>query len=291
MELRQLRYFITTAQYLNFSRAAEALYISQPALSHQIMELERELKVSLFHRTRRSVTLTPEGKQLLESAQRIMGMVEDMERFGSANVTVPRQLRIGFDASEMPNGWIEESRVISSFISRFPEIQLQTFYLPQQECQQRVKEHDLDLALILLRHNEMPDAALSCRTFFNDAIALLVSLDIGITSLEDAIRQLPLTIIEHYPLVQARVLKSLTESGLEPNLMYQDSILSCLIQTQAGRGAMLMPIRNFLALPSNNLRMIHIPGDSVSLSRATIWDKNNTNEALEIFLKHTKGML
>ena len=291
MTLRQLRYFIAAAQYLNFSRAAEALYVSQHALSHQITELERELKVALFNRTRRNITLTAEGQKFLDSSYRVIQLVDDMERFGSTGPDVPKQLRIGFDASELPTGWLEESRVISSFIARFPEIQLHTFHLPQQECQRRVMSYDLDLALILLRHGETPDANLSSRTFFTDSIALLVSMDLGITSLEDAIAQLPLTIIENYPLVQNRVLKSLTELGLEPNILYQDSLLSCLIQTQAGRGAMLMPIRNFLALPSNNLRMIPIPGDPVSLRRATIWSKNNPNEALETFLKHTKGML
>lgn len=291
MELRQLRYFITTAQYLNFSRAAEALYISQPALSHQIAELERELKVTLFARTRRSVVLTPEGKELLDYAQRTMRLVEHMEHFGSESASVPKTLRIGFDLAELPNGWFEESRVISSFMNRFPDIQIQTYHLPQLECQERVRGLTLDLALILLRHSETPDGDLAYHTFFTDSMVLLVSSDSGITTLEDAIRRLPLTIIEHYPMVQTRIVKCLNGLGLEPNIIYQDSILSCMILAQAGKATMLMPIRNFLAMPANNLRMIPIPGDSVTLRRATIWSKKNGNEALETFLEHTHGML
>ena len=68
MELKQLRYFLQVAEYLNFSRAAEQLYISQPALSYQIAELERELGVELFVRDRRKVYLTPAGKALLGRA-------------------------------------------------------------------------------------------------------------------------------------------------------------------------------------------------------------------------------
>lgn len=52
MELKQLEYFLKVAEQLNFSRAAESLYISQPALSYQIAELEREVGAELFVRDR-----------------------------------------------------------------------------------------------------------------------------------------------------------------------------------------------------------------------------------------------
>ena len=61
MEIRQLKYFAAVADTLNFSRAAETLFISQSALSKQIADLERELGMVLLQRDKRSVRLTPAG--------------------------------------------------------------------------------------------------------------------------------------------------------------------------------------------------------------------------------------
>ena len=72
MEIFQLRYFVTAARLLHFSRAAEALYVSQPSLSLQIGKLEAELGAPLFHRQGRRVALTDAGEALLPLAERIL---------------------------------------------------------------------------------------------------------------------------------------------------------------------------------------------------------------------------
>jgi DNA-binding transcriptional LysR family regulator len=69
-DVRQLRMFLVVARELHFSRAAEQLHMSQPALSQQVRALERDLRVELFVRTSRQVTLTPAGQALLAAAPR-----------------------------------------------------------------------------------------------------------------------------------------------------------------------------------------------------------------------------
>ncbi|MDO4944290.1 MAG: LysR family transcriptional regulator [Ruminococcus sp.] len=72
MNTVQLECFLAVAEYLNFSRAAEAVNITQPAVSHQISSLEDELGVKLFVRTNKNVYLTPEGAQFINDADSIM---------------------------------------------------------------------------------------------------------------------------------------------------------------------------------------------------------------------------
>jgi DNA-binding transcriptional LysR family regulator len=72
MELRHLRYFVAVAEQLHFRHAAELAHVAQPALSHQIRQLEEEIGVILFERSRHIVRLTPAGKAFYENAQSIL---------------------------------------------------------------------------------------------------------------------------------------------------------------------------------------------------------------------------
>jgi DNA-binding transcriptional LysR family regulator len=69
LEIRALRYFVAAAEELNFTRAAERLYVAQQALSREIQRLETRLGTKLFNRTTRRVTLTPDGERLLVRAR------------------------------------------------------------------------------------------------------------------------------------------------------------------------------------------------------------------------------
>ncbi len=106
MEIRQLRYFIAVADTLNFSRAAESVYLSQSALSRQIMDLEKEVGLPLLRRSTRQVELTEAGKALQKSAKELISRWEKMlpeVRNQVAEEAQALSLTIGVDARALSN--------------------------------------------------------------------------------------------------------------------------------------------------------------------------------------------
>ena len=109
MTLQQIRYCLTIAETGSMNRSAEKLYVTQPALTGAIQELETELAITIFNRTNRGVTLTNEGRRFLHYARQIYQQYELMEQeqyrpgmiigvpVGFVNVVQAKELILGTD--------------------------------------------------------------------------------------------------------------------------------------------------------------------------------------------------
>jgi len=146
MTLEQLRIFLAVAEQLHFTRAAEMLYITQPAVSAAIQSLETEYSVKLFHRVGRRVEITEAGKLLYLEAQKILEQVAIAERnLRELNNLQQGELRLGASLT-IGNYWLPDK--ISQFQQEYPGIQVNCTLANAEEIAEGTASGRFDLGLV-----------------------------------------------------------------------------------------------------------------------------------------------
>jgi DNA-binding transcriptional LysR family regulator len=169
VELRQLRYFVTVAEELNFGRAAERLRIAGPSLSQQIKALERDLKVQLFDRDRRSVALTAAGSALLPQARAVISQADELRR-QALGLSSSEPVRIGY-VQWCPTDWAERAAGVA-------QVRVDTWVMPSHAQAARVADGSLDLAICWVQRADLHTLALEARLVGTDRLyALSVGAD------------------------------------------------------------------------------------------------------------------
>ena len=147
MDLRHLRYFLMIAREGTISGAAAALHVSQPSLSRQMQELERDLGVQLFERGSRHITLTAPGMRLRKRAEEIVDLVgrtEDEFRL-SAN-TLAGEVRIG--SGETPAmGLLAD--IMANFVDAYPLVRFSLFSGNAENVSERLDTGRIDFGVFI----------------------------------------------------------------------------------------------------------------------------------------------
>jgi LysR family hydrogen peroxide-inducible transcriptional activator len=169
MELHQLRYFIAIAETGNFTRAAERSSVSQPSLSQQILNLEREVGHKLFHRLGRKAVLTEAGNTFLERARKILFEVENATKELKDSPSMDRRITVGAVPTVAPY-------VLAPLIARcretHPNLQVHVREDFRADLSRAVIEGELDLALVTL---PVRDHRLSIEPLLTEPLLLVVS--------------------------------------------------------------------------------------------------------------------
>lgn len=146
MELRQLEYFLAVAEELNFSRAAEKLRITQPPLSLQIQNLERELGYPLFHRTNRYVELTDAGVVFADEVRKILDHLDraivNAKRTHDGEIGT---LTVGFVGSAT---YDILPAVLREFQNEYPSVQVHLRELSTPMQITALREEEIDIGVL-----------------------------------------------------------------------------------------------------------------------------------------------
>lgn len=143
---RRLQVFHAVAKHLSFTKAAEALFMTQPAVTFQIRQLEEHFDTRLFDRAHGRIALTPAGVMALEYAERILGLTGELDtRMKEMSGQVAGTLLIGASTT------IAEfllPRVLGEFKARHPAVIPRLFVANSEAVQARIAERSLDLGFI-----------------------------------------------------------------------------------------------------------------------------------------------
>jgi LysR family hydrogen peroxide-inducible transcriptional activator len=165
MTITQLKYVLAVAQYQNFTKAADKVFVTQPTLSMQIQKLEDELDIQIFDRSKKPIELTEAGKKIVQQARnivnesdRIQDIVDQEKGF------IGGEFKIGVIPTIMPTLL---PMFLKNFINRFPKVTLRIEELPTDAIITALEEGSIDAAIAAtpLNHEAIKERVLYYEPF------------------------------------------------------------------------------------------------------------------------------
>ncbi|NJL64294.1 MAG: LysR family transcriptional regulator [Methylacidiphilales bacterium] len=249
IELRHLRYFLAVAEELNFGRAAERLNITQPSLSRQIQNLEKELGILLFERNQRQIKLTANGQIFLTEVEQILLRFDQGIQIAKrASRGEIGQLIVGFQGSSVYD-IIPMS--IKAFRDRFPDVEV--IMQPMETSQQviAIAENNLDVGFVI---PPITDANLKVEILLQEPLVLALPENHPLA----AQSEIPITALANEPLILAsrdrgcglheQIFDIYQSAGIHPNVVCAAREMQVMLGfVAAGIGISLLPshVKNF----------------------------------------------
>jgi DNA-binding transcriptional LysR family regulator len=241
MDLRQLEYFAAVARRRHFGRAAEDLYITQSAVSQQVLRLEEELGLALLRRTPKGVELTPAGAELLKRAERILSDV------ASARAAMDEQagsLRGAVRVAAAAGDGMRLAPAIAKFHEEHPGVRLALRQGSLDEVLALVRDGSVDLAVACLRGDEPP--GLEVRPLSAEPLVLAVPPDDPLDGTSDVdlgdLRGRPFILTEPGTGLRELVVGAFADVGFSPVPLFELSDPTMVrFLVHAGLGLSVVP--------------------------------------------------
>jgi len=168
MELRHLRYFLAVANELNFTKASEKLFISQPPLSRQIKQLENEIGAKLFSRAHKKVTLTEAGKffkaEIENQLQNLDSVVLKTKKIAE---NISGEYRIGYISSTFSD---TITNLVQFLITKYPYLNIKLYEVSTSKQVLALEQSKLDLAIV---RAPLLSTKINSQLWFKDSYSLV----------------------------------------------------------------------------------------------------------------------
>jgi LysR family transcriptional regulator, transcriptional activator of the cysJI operon len=164
----RLQVFHTVAKRLNFTRAAEELFISQPAVTRHIQELEQQFKVKLFERNGTRIRLTDAGQRLLQHTEELFAIYRNIE-FDMSSLTRRQSGRLYLGGSMTTAPYIIPP-ILARFHGRYPDVEVSLITGNTQQIEQALGQQEIDLGIV---EGHSRHSSISYTEFMKDEIVLV----------------------------------------------------------------------------------------------------------------------
>ncbi|MEO9484420.1 MAG: LysR family transcriptional regulator [Ekhidna sp.] len=290
MEIRHLKLIREVAETKSLTKAKDALFLSQSALSHQLKEIEGQLGTQLFHRVNKQLILTNAGKMVLESAERIL---KDLER---TEISIKKYvsgstgtLRLATQCYTCYH-WLPS--LMTDFKKEFPNVEIEIFHNNDADVEDQILDGKIDLAII---YESSERANIDYHELFRDEVYALVPVGHPWTKksyVEAKDFEGQNVIIHSYPIESVSLFSQvLIPEGINPNRVMQVQVTEAVVEmVKSGMGINVMAKwivepylkDNQLALVPVTKRGIHRTWHAITMS------DDNSPQYLLNFVQHLR---
>ncbi|WP_413521069.1 transcriptional regulator CynR [Psychrobacter glacincola] len=229
MILRHIKYFLAVAEHRSFTRAAVSLYVSQPALSQQIKQLEESLEVTLFDRSGRQVKLTHAGEvyagyahkalQDLEEGRRALHDVQNLSR-GALRIAITPTFTTYLIGP-----------LIKAFHNLYPNITLSIQEMSQEQMEKQLLDDEFDVGIAFA---EVHSAEIGTQTLLVETLALVVNKDHPLARHQtidlQTLSEQSLVLLSHEFVTRGQIEHYCRQHSIKPQVLMEANSLSAVLE-------------------------------------------------------------
>ncbi len=291
MELRQLRYFLAIAEELHFGRAAARLHIAQPSLTQQIQNLETELGVQLFSRSKRKVELTEAGQFFLVEARLVLEhtaqAVQVAQRAGRGELG---RLSLAYAGATM---YSVLPPILQEFHARYPSVDLK---VNEVSTEQQFSLFDQNLIHVGLLHPPVRRNDIACETIFREPMILALPENHPLATqekiaLEDlADQSFILFQRQQGPWLHDRIMSLCQQAGFSPRIVQETCPPNAVLGFVAAEIGIAFVAESLQFVPRPGVIYRPLSELLIELETAITWRKAAASPVLHAFLDIVRGV-
>jgi DNA-binding transcriptional LysR family regulator len=287
MNISQIKIFLTAARYLNFTKAADQLSMSQPTLSRQISNIESELNLMLFIRNGRELKLTPAGKALSDTLANVYDNYQTaISQAKQIQQGLSGSLKIGILHGTYVSDFMP--RIVQFFEKKYPSVEISFTYDSFLSLQNKLYNNELDIGFTVQFNVKDKDYLLYKYVehthdylMMNKAHPLAHRDSLSLSDCRDETFIMIST--EDCPESSNLIIRACHEQGFYPKIWFAPTLYDLMLNTETGKGITILDTRNMLRV-NPYIKSFPLLGMKWDPSLVAAWNQSNYNPAIPIFM-------